>query len=257
MHPLADKILRLELAEVGYIEQGTNLTKYARELDATEHPRIGREGAPWCGTFQDYNFWKAGAIPALAFRNFGTVAAARAYMRLGRWYADPQPGDLAFLHNTGATGHVGFVEAIGTGGVITVEGNTSAGVNGDQRNGGMVARRFRPIKFWAGFGRPDYDAVPMAATVDWAAVAALVASFRKQVLLLGSKGPAVAFLQRILGVPDDGDFGPRTKAALVERQKAFVKHQMTDLHIPEGSPFLLVVTGVCEDHTWAALLDVA
>lgn len=258
MHPVASQILSLELSQVGYVEIPVNRTRYAIELDANEKPPLGRQGIAWCGTFQDWAFWKCNATPALAYRNYGTVVAAKAYMRAKRWYTTPEPGDLAFLHNAGLEGHVAFVEAVNLGAstVTTVEGNTSSGNAGSQRNGGMVARRVRPLSFWVGYGRPNYEVLaPPVAPVDWAAISAMIASYRQQVLQLGSKGPAVAFLQRCLGITDDGDFGPATLASVKNHQTLFVQHQLVDLHIPAGSSFLLAVDGVVDAHTWAALLD--
>ena len=58
-----------------------------------------------------------------------------------------------------------------------------------------------------------------------------------QVLRVGARGPAVAEMQRALGVPDDGAFGPVTLAAVRDFQAA------------AG----LMVDGIVGAQTWAAL----
>jgi peptidoglycan hydrolase-like protein with peptidoglycan-binding domain len=72
----------------------------------------------------------------------------------------------------------------------------------------------------------------------WAALEAEWRGFTgEQVLREGSTGPAVAVVQRLLGVAADGDFGPITLAAV----RAFQAHHG------------LVVDGQVGDHTLAAL----
>lgn len=67
-----------------------------------------------------------------------------------------------------------------------------------------------------------------------------LAPYFKVVLSQGSRGTAVAALQRVLHVGADGDFGPLTWAALVRFQSAH--------HLP--------ATGVTSTATWAALAAV-
>lgn len=53
----------------------------------------------------------------------------------------------------------------------------------------------------------------------------------------GSKSDDVVKLQRLLGVDDDGDFGPKTKKALIAAQKKAK----------------VIADGICGPQTWAAL----
>lgn len=252
MSSTIQQIIDLETSQIGVIEKPINLTPYANELDAVEHPRIPRQGSAWCGTFQDWAFWKVGAIGALPMRSFSTVPAAQAYMRRGMWYADPQPGDLAFLHNAGGHGHVGYViEVPHAGQVVTIEGNTSSGAGGSQTNGGQVAKRIRAVKFWAGFGRPDYpQPVPNDALTG---LGELINAARSVTLKRGDKGIAVTVLQsRLGGLVVDGDFGGATEKS-VRAFQAWYQGAQRAKGITVNA-YLLQITGIVEAHTWSALL---
>jgi hypothetical protein len=68
---------------------------------------------------------------------------------MGNWIRDvatpPQPGWLVFYNWSGGADaeHVGIVEMASTTSLRTVEFNTSVVVDGNQRNGGVVARKNR------------------------------------------------------------------------------------------------------------------
>jgi GH25 family lysozyme M1 (1,4-beta-N-acetylmuramidase)/lysozyme family protein len=87
--------------------------------------------------------------------------------------------------------------------------------------------------------------LPATAVVDAATWSALVRAttpsplhpFIGTVLRVGSRGPAVAALQKALRLTADGDFGPLTRAAVVAAQRAH--------HLP--------ATGVVDSRTWLAL----
>lgn len=66
----------------------------------------------------------------------------------------PKRGDIA-LHQTSATqGHIGVVVRVVGPLVYSIEGNTSAGEEGSQRDGGGLYRRVRTKAFWSwGFGK--------------------------------------------------------------------------------------------------------
>lgn len=56
----------------------------------------------------------------------------------------PKPGYVVIYAFGSGPDHCGIVEAINGQTLTTIEFNTSNGLSGDQRNGGMVARRTRP-----------------------------------------------------------------------------------------------------------------
>lgn len=147
------------LAEVGTRETPVNITPYAAALDAVEHPRMGRQGSPWCGTFIDWGCRMEGV--GLAISNFWTPGAATWYHDHNQWsHLAPRRGDFAFLNRTGDHGHVGFVLDVQGATVKTVEGNTTTSAAGSQANGGEVAVKTRMVPWWAGgFGQPDYGLV--------------------------------------------------------------------------------------------------
>lgn len=68
----------------------------------------------------------------------------------GKLRGVPQRGFLCFRKHTGAS-HIGIVKAAGPDDVWSIEGNTSAGLQGSQQNGDGMFRRQRSIDFWDGF----------------------------------------------------------------------------------------------------------
>ena len=143
----AARLVEVALAEVGTIEEGDNLTKYGKFMNA--------DGLPWCGSFVNWCADQAGVkIPTMV----STAAGANKMKDLGRWIdSKPQVGDLCFMDfphdGIDRISHIGIVVKAGATSVICVEGNTSG--SGDQRNGGMVMIKRRAIgKEIVGFGRP-------------------------------------------------------------------------------------------------------
>ena len=124
------RILEVALEEVGYAEKDENLTKYGEFTKA--------DGLPWCGSFVNWVFDKAGVkIPSMV----STAIGAHKMKELGRWIEDkPQIGDLCFMDfphdGVDRISHIGIVAKVLGNAVMLIEGNTSG--NGDQRNGGMV-----------------------------------------------------------------------------------------------------------------------
>jgi hypothetical protein len=266
MHPVAQRVADRAVDQVGYVEKPVNRTKFSQELDAVEHPRIPRDGSPWCGSGIDWCVFKENALPALIFRCFGTSVCAQHHIAAKAWSAkDAAPGKLAFKALSGP-GHIGFIldadTIFGIRKVRTVEFNTTSGIFGSQTNGGMVAIRTRLGSWWAGFGQPNWDLVENAS-VDLHGIAALVAAFRQQTLWAGtmtapaSTGPAVSFWQRSIGVPDTGRFDSATAEQTKVFQYLFRQRQKVMFGIPDNDPMglLLPVTGVVDSHTWACRLD--
>lgn len=158
---MADKILKdrtlarvLDIAELqlDYTEHpaGSNKTKYGAWM--------GVDGQPWCLSFVQYVFHKAG---------FQLYKTASCTSLVNRYLAasprqiilkDFQPGDIVFFDFSGQknkTEHVGIVKSVSpTGGMLTtIEGNTSTG---DNCNGGMVMERKRRICYVTCAIRPNY-----------------------------------------------------------------------------------------------------
>lgn len=193
------------------------LTKAVNELGVSEYPAdtnnvkyntwyYGRmvEGReyPWCAVFISFLFKD----------NQHLVKRTNSCQQMLEWFearnrivADPQPGDIVFFKfktNGRRTNHVGIVVSVqGKNNLNTIEGNTSLSSND---NGGKVMKRRRTMKNIVVFARPEYED----------------ASNYHPTLKKGSKGNAVAVLQTLLEIDVDGDFGPKTKEAVIQFQKA-------------------------------------
>jgi len=149
----AARVLEVARRELGVAESppNSNRQKYGKAY--------GWDGQPWCAQFVWYVLTQAGC-GALIPKTASTVVMRDWYMKRGQWHTSgPQPGDLVFFKfsgNSNPVNHVGLVEAVEPGGtLITIEGNTSGSAAGDQRNGGMVARKRRASNV-VGFARPAY-----------------------------------------------------------------------------------------------------
>ncbi len=180
-----EKVLRIALGEVGYLEKETeaslddrtenagdeNYTKYARDLDAINFYNGKKNGYAWCDVFVDWCFVKAfGEERALDMtfqppfhlfnRGAGCRYSFRYYEKNGRIFSAPEPGDqVFFFHEDGRSiCHTGLVYAVDEIWIHTVEGNTS-GEAGVVANGGGVFRKRYALTDprLAGFGRPDYE----------------------------------------------------------------------------------------------------
>lgn len=144
-----------------------------REIGASESPpqsnrqkygvAYGWDGVAWCAIFCWWVFRAAGASPLIP-KTAGTETLRAWYRARNQWTTTtPRVGDLVlfkFGKDPGRTvDHVGIVEAVEPDGtLITIEGNTASGTSGDQRNGGVVARRRRTRANVVGFARPAYSA---------------------------------------------------------------------------------------------------
>lgn len=116
-------------------------------------------GQPWCATFCEAIAKIVGlTIPT---NSAYTPRVADDFKLARQWATDAgKPGDFAlfdFPDKERGIQHIGIVESVLPGFVITIEGNTSSGLAGSQDNGGGVYRRTRPRSFVVGFGRPNFD----------------------------------------------------------------------------------------------------
>lgn len=202
-------------AEVGYREEpaGSNKTKFAALAGHTN-------GYAWCHTFLAgmARSTRLRVVPGVCETAY-TPSGANAWKAAGRWHLDPRPGDWGYMDFPGdgvyRISHVGLVTAVHPNGTLsTIEGNTSAGAIGSQREGVWVAERKRNLSLFKGFGRPNYDAEnPTPGATPKA----------RRTLHLGIKGLDVAYWQKCLNLPErarDGDFGPQTEAKTQDFQRA-------------------------------------
>lgn len=161
------KVIDLALSQVGYHEQGNNLTKYAADLDAINGFYNGpKNGYAWCDMFVDWCFVKSyGVVGAKELLcqpdnscGAGCSFSANYFRQHGKFHpagSIPQTGDqIFFSYQSGEISHTGIVVEVTSYSVVTVEGNTSD----------MVAKRSYPLSDGRiyGYGRPDWG----AETVD-------------------------------------------------------------------------------------------
>ena len=132
---------RLKPHEIGGNNKGPWVSKFLAWVGVTEP-------SPWCMAFVCYSLkqvpwngpkWKA-VIECVRFAKKNDLVT----------HNFPAVGDIALRINPGGwQGHCGIVTAIHLNGWIeTVEGNTSAGATGSQRDGDGVYRRVRHESYW-------------------------------------------------------------------------------------------------------------
>lgn len=173
----ASAVLKVAVAEIGYIEKKTNSqldnptanagsnnwTKYARDFDE-KYPNWyngKKNGYAWCDMFVDWCFLTAyGYQDALRLlcqpeksAGAGCTYSLMYYRNKGQFHTSgPKPGDQIFFstaHSTSNVSHTGIVESTDGKKVYTIEGNTSD----------RCARRSYALSdpYIVGYGRPAYD----------------------------------------------------------------------------------------------------
>lgn len=165
-----EKLLKIALDEVGYLEKASNsnldsktanagknnYTKYARDY----FPEL--QAQPWCDMFCDWcmikAFGKETASKMIGGFDAFTKDSAKRYASMGRLFKTPEVGDQIFFRNTERICHTGWVEKVTSDRVYTCEGNTSSGSEVIP-NGGAVCRKSYPLNHpaIAGYGRPKWE----------------------------------------------------------------------------------------------------
>lgn len=208
----ADRVIQIAEAQVGTIEAPINRTKYGAWY--------GMDGQPWCAIFLSWIFDQAGCLDAIGGKQHQVVAALDWAKRSGRVVAEPRPGDLVvFRFRTGW--HIGLVEDATPGlDLQTIEGNTSSGAAGSQRDGGGVYRRVRRRSSAHAYIRPIYPSEEAVTDEDIERIARRVAE------LLGpqfSELPFRVWMHRFWSLRKYGPRGERVEtsmaAALLEMDR--------------------------------------
>ena len=160
MTPTADQVLDVFRTQIGTVEARDGSTPYHRWYGLPF-------SAPWCMAFQCWGFHQAGASELIHPKTAYTPTAADWFRARGRFDWNPRVGDLVFFDwpdSLRRIQHVGIVEAVEPGAIITIEGNTAPDDRGSQGNGGGVWRRRRArTPAIAGYGHPDYAVSPEPA----------------------------------------------------------------------------------------------
>ena len=191
------KILNFAASFIGYKEGSNNNNKFG--------VAYGLNNQPWCVIFIWYLFNMTGLGDL--FYGGGKIALCSAlfnyHKKLGQQVSTDnlKSGDVVFFDFSGKkkdTSHVGIVESVGSGFVITIEGNTSSGQSGSQSNGDGVYRRTRSLSYVTCAYRPKYgNDEPV-----------------KPVTTAYPKDLFITACQRLIGANPDGKYGPETKSKL-------------------------------------------
>ena len=164
------KVQDVARGELGRTEwpPGSNCIEYNTEYYGKE---VSGDAYKWCLVFLWWVFRKAGE--SAAFFAGAKTASCRTLLS---WYreqgqtvpvSEVQPGDIVILNFSGTkdTEHCGLVIDVppvicpATGApsyIITIEGNTSPGLEGSQDNGGCVALKQRAYRHIVAVCRPEY-----------------------------------------------------------------------------------------------------
>lgn len=147
-------------AELGYREGHNNDNKYARHLV----PSLNHQ--PWCAIFVSWCFDAAHATQLIdgqyTWGFAGCTDAQRRFRKAGMHVPKrlAKPGDIVFFNfdSVDVTAeHVGIVIGRVAGGLLTIEGNTSAEhATGSQANGNGVYKRVRPYAVISSVMRPKW-----------------------------------------------------------------------------------------------------
>lgn len=231
---LASKVVAIALSQVGYKESGTNVTKYAKDLDAINWFNTKKQGTEWCDIFVDWCVWQASgedkdrALKALYEPKkdncgAGCKYSARYFRANNAWSKTARVGDQIFFGKEGSETHTGIVVAVGVSTISTVEGNKGNAVKkcSYSKNDSKIA----------GYGRIKYESEPQPAPTPTPTPKGDKVMIELNVLKQGSKGNEVKTLQRLLKelgykgsdkkvLAIDGSFGSNTLYAVKAFQKA-------------------------------------
>jgi len=135
-------------AEIGYREGPNNDTKYGRWY--------GLNNNTWCAMFGSWVAHTTGALDIIPKHAY-TPAGAQWFKSRGRWGSIPKVGAIVYFNFPGdgvdRISHVGIVEAVWDGSIVTIEGNTNADGG---REGNGVYRKVRSSGI-VGYGYPAYE----------------------------------------------------------------------------------------------------
>jgi hypothetical protein len=138
----------LKVREVG----GNNRGEWVGALQAAAG--IGA-GDPWCAAAVTFAAMVAGAPrPERPDDNPAAVIGWRRWLsKRDAITTAPKRGSICMHQTTASQGHIGVVVRVVGPLVYSIEGNTSSGSEGSQRDGGGLYRRVRSRSFWSwGFG---------------------------------------------------------------------------------------------------------
>lgn len=138
--------------EIGYKENGVNITKYNEWADERSVWFTRVQGLAWCTSFVAWCIYKL--APKYSWKGNPFCMDSNCcwsdhwmsnFKEDGGFYTTPEVGDLAFKN-----GHVGIVSEV-------ISSTTFRVIAGNVTN--SVAETLYPIIQWLGFGRPNWSDV--------------------------------------------------------------------------------------------------
>jgi len=168
--PNADTVLRKAAGEIGFREgrdndgnwnnRGKFTTWYAERMNNSIFLT-----ASWCAIFVSWVAWQTGALGTMIPLHAWTPGGLAWFKKRGRVVSTPRRGDIVYFYypSMGRVAHVGFVESVSNGYIVTIEGNTN--VTGSSQGNGVYRLR-RKINSNQIFCRPAYSKIapPLPAT---------------------------------------------------------------------------------------------
>ncbi len=159
--PTATDVLNFARAKLGTVESPPS----------SNHQEFGVwygfDEVPWCAIFVSWCMAQAGVGDQ--YRNASVAFSLDTARKQGRHTGEFRAGFVACRINRGGDwgpGHTGVIEAVHSDGTVTtIDGNTSPGDGGSQRDGGGVCRRRRARSYWnKQCIRIDYNGVQQGPT---------------------------------------------------------------------------------------------
>ena len=232
MTTTADQLVGVAASQIGYFATPGTPTKFGEWY--------GIPTGYWCAMFVSWCASESGAqdiIPKHAYTPSG-VQWFHEHVEWSPGLAGVRRGDIVYFDFPGApdrVSHVGLVESVNAdGSVTTIEGNTSGTVEGNQRNGGLCARKIRR-SYIVGFGRPAYADAAAGAEARATGGAATTQ---------GRDAAQSVATQRAVRAAPDGFWGDDT-----DRRVDLVRSALNG-QFPDGVPVTQEVVGTAPDGIW-------
>ena len=159
----AEKIIKIALGEVGYLEKASNSQLQDKTANAGDNNYTkygawyGMNGQPWCDMFVSWCADQAGEGSAVG--RYAYVPSHKSFFEgKGRWHEKsgytPEAGDVIIFRNES---HIGLVEYVSGDYVHTIEGNTSGGSTLVANGGGVHQKCYhKSSSYILGYGHPAY-----------------------------------------------------------------------------------------------------
>jgi len=107
-------------------------------------------GYPWCAASINWCCEMLG-VPNPDKSDAAVIGWRNWARTTGRLNSEPKRGRLCYYLHANGTGHIGIVKGFDGGLVSSIEGNTSSGNQGSQRDGDGLFRRTRKETVWEGY----------------------------------------------------------------------------------------------------------